>query len=486
VLDFDAPTETTIRSIIQRLVRFLKSVLPTQSGQAALLAGSLLLLTVFRLGSWHLWTIALYQSQGDTAARVFGWLAKLPLTAVYFGGAAGLWLGFDSKPNPSKWLTRFVVFPVVAGWLANIAVAKYFQQRFPYVSAANLPQSFTHGATSDSFLGNVGLGFWVTLVGLSLILVVHRSLSRSELDLPVTFGDAIGEPVECQTRKFVWLMVVCTMPLTLLFTTVALASANPAFWQNGLNEHHLLELFIQLVTAVPFAGLLLFAVGPGAWRILRPTMKSPPIGYIVLAIAFPFLIASIPGVFAFAVARVQWASSEYGQFDKPLLRDQFINFGWNYFWMLISALVEEIAWRGYLQPRLISRYGLYRGIFFVGIVWGAFHFPSDFGPTTHLIDFVAHCAGRLVNCVAWGFVLSWLTLRSRSVIPAGISHGVMNALYTMRWPGDVSNWIMYFFWAALAVVLFRYWPPVFKAAGPPSAAGGDDMRGSTDVVPGTA
>jgi hypothetical protein len=68
-------------------------------------------------------------------------------------------------------------------------------------------------------------------------------------------------------------------------------------------------------------------------------------------------------------------------------------------------------------------------------------------------------AERLANCVAWGFVLSWLTLKARSVVPAGLSHGLLNALYTVHWQGQTPSWVLYALWATLALILFRFWPP---------------------------
>jgi uncharacterized protein len=131
---------------------------------------------------------------------------------------------------------------------------------------------------------------------------------------------------------------------------------------------------------------------------------------------------------------------------------------WPYLVLIPAALVEEIAWRGYLQPRLISRYGLYRGVFPLGIVWGIFHFPSDFNSRMTLTQILIHPVTRLLNCVSWGFALSWLTLRSRSVLPAALVHGLMNILFFSLWVGT-SVWAFISLWTAIDVVLFRYWPP---------------------------
>ena len=94
----------------------------------------------------------------------------------------------------------------------------------------------------------------------------------------------------------------------------------------------------------------------------------------------------------------------------------------------MDAFAEEFVFRGVLQRTFVERYGLYRGVSLVGVIWGVFHFPgdhyfleTDFGVLQKLLF-------RVVGCVVIGFVLSWLTLRSGSVLPASLAHGVSNLL----------------------------------------------------------
>lgn len=45
-------------------------------------------------------------------------------------------------------------------------------------------------------------------------------------------------------------------------------------------------------------------------------------------------------------------------------------------YMLAFAFGEEYGWRGYLQQHLTSKYGLYKGLVVLGIVWGYWHLPG--------------------------------------------------------------------------------------------------------------
>ena len=98
----------------------------------------------------------------------------------------------------------------------------------------------------------------------------------------------------------------------------------------------------------------------------------------------------------------------------------------------ILAFGEEVGWRGYLLPLLCEKIGVVKGIIIDGILWGAVHAP--------LVSFVVNYAGdyfgapwtgmlmMIVFATSVGVFLSYLTIKTKSIIPACISHGVINAL----------------------------------------------------------
>jgi hypothetical protein len=64
------------------------------------------------------------------------------------------------------------------------------------------------------------------------------------------------------------------------------------------------------------------------------------------------------------------------------------------------------------------------------------------------------------------YVLGWLTMRSGSIWPAALSHGLQNvmALSSSQWQHwqdpIVARVIVIACWGVLGFVLFRFWPPV--------------------------
>jgi membrane protease YdiL (CAAX protease family) len=91
------------------------------------------------------------------------------------------------------------------------------------------------------------------------------------------------------------------------------------------------------------------------------------------------------------------------------------------------ALGEEIGWRGFLAPRLVSRTGFTWGAIITGIIWTAWHMPillfADYNSGTPWW-FALSCFSVMV--VSLSVMLTWLRLRSNSVWPCAIFHGSHN------------------------------------------------------------
>jgi len=103
-----------------------------------------------------------------------------------------------------------------------------------------------------------------------------------------------------------------------------------------------------------------------------------------------------------------------------LILAPFINF--------IPALGEEYGWRGFLLPKLVGRFNLLGGLVLTGTAWGIWHAPLILMGYNypHHPDLVG-VAAFTVWCILVGFFLGWLRLKSKSVLPAALGHGAINA-----------------------------------------------------------
>ncbi|MDO5700469.1 MAG: CPBP family intramembrane metalloprotease [Bowdeniella nasicola] len=109
---------------------------------------------------------------------------------------------------------------------------------------------------------------------------------------------------------------------------------------------------------------------------------------------------------------------------------------------VLPALGEEIGWRGWLMPHL-APLGVLPTIVFSGVIWGVWHLPLLALGYNYPGHSTPVALGAMIGmCTLVGALLYWVRLRSRSVWPAAVGHGALNA----------SASLMYVFGAAPVLV----------------------------------
>lgn len=96
----------------------------------------------------------------------------------------------------------------------------------------------------------------------------------------------------------------------------------------------------------------------------------------------------------------------------------------------ITCLGEELGWRGYLLPGLCEKYTKTKAIIITGIIWGIWHAPMIAMGHNYGLGYKSAPWGgilaMIVFCIATGSFLSYVTLKTKSSIPAAIGHAMMN------------------------------------------------------------
>jgi membrane protease YdiL (CAAX protease family) len=111
----------------------------------------------------------------------------------------------------------------------------------------------------------------------------------------------------------------------------------------------------------------------------------------------------------------------------------------------IASFGEEFGWRAYLLQKLMVLFagtdakahsftGARRAAVLVGLIWGIWHFPLFFLGSALTLPFILIYV--VYTCSA-SVLLSWVALRSGSVWPASIGHGMLNG--TSSFPMLVTN-----------------------------------------------
>ncbi len=466
-----------IRNIAKRFGSFFVSVMPADRAFSLLLFGSTFLFISSSLGWWNGWQVDVLRasrvpSAGTARHIVSVWrqilsFAPFPLTVA---GAAGFFVCFFPGRVPLRRLHLWVYFPAAVGIVLQ----------FLLVSSGALAMQTTTNpwGTGDVFslagilklAWNAGAGLHFALLGLISIALGELRLRRGLAVLPIHLKLSSQQPCDISLvqsdqpdwTKFVWFAI------TLMNQIGLIAGAIGAFTIGGtidiiylryFHSHPIWLVRIFTLTIVPavFLTLILFFTGKSWREILRSAFRLPFPEYFAIAFLLPIAIYSVPQIFAEIRDPSHWIALPLGAADSRLPLPLIL------FELFLLALVEEIAWRGYLQPRFIARFGLYRGIFFVGLVWAAFHFSGDFRANETDANVIRSLVGRMLGAVLIGFALSWLTLRSKSVLPAAVAHAAINGINRS---GESAYWLALGLWALADLLLFRFWPPGEVASAP--------------------
>ena len=142
---------------------------------------------------------------------------------------------------------------------------------------------------------------------------------------------------------------------------------------------------------------------------------------------------AILGTFSISLlaTAITWATpfASFAPPDRPL--DTVLNFVVNAIVTILTfAAIEELAWRGYLLPRLLQ-FGRNRALAITGLVHAGWHLPLIlltplYHPDGNLLIILPLFVGTIV---AAGFVYGDLRLATGSIWPASIAHGVHNAAW---------------------------------------------------------
>jgi len=152
------------------------------------------------------------------------------------------------------------------------------------------------------------------------------------------------------------------------------------------------------------------------------------VGLIVLALSvIPVGMGALVGMVK--LNRVALASSV--SYFLPMLLVQ----------LLTSGLGEEPGWRGYLLPKLQTRFTVEQAIWRVGLIWAVWHYPFTIYYTlSGMIDMpvagmvftiIMSLAGQTVSLIGMTYIYAWLYHNTKSVFVAILFHALGNVMTTV-------------------------------------------------------
>jgi membrane protease YdiL (CAAX protease family) len=445
---------------VKRLAIFLRSVIPADPFQLIFLVGVVFLFVSPRLPWWPSKVL------GDDSRPEFVGLMAAWMWPIIFGGLAGYFVCLWPGKTPVRRILWAVCFPTALSLV--LILYKCFQLTRTTVSIFESQDTLVALKWFQLNAWKLSSGFYFCAVGLALILVYTLRLVLGLTSLPLSLPKehaSVCEAADSWSRMRI-LVFVLVGPYFLIAGLLGLLAFGLPYTAMRSIFPSFMAVFARLATVLDAA--LLVGIGVYILRkqgrdAARTSLQLPEPRYALLALVLAFAVSSlIPGA-QYLVDRAHWAANDFGRFSPPQLSSYFdLTNAWQP-WLLLmvfGAFAEEIVFRGLLLPEFLGRYGLHRGIFLTGIVWAAIHFRSDSYSGLSVRGVLVHLANRIFLCLALNLVFAWMTLRWNSVIPAAIAHATWNILVSMQQDtGEHWDWeFKCALWAALAYVLFRYWP----------------------------
>lgn len=99
--------------------------------------------------------------------------------------------------------------------------------------------------------------------------------------------------------------------------------------------------------------------------------------------------------------------------------------------IIFFGLGEEVGWRGFVLPRLQTRYSAFRANLIITLFWAIWHWPlflNPFGAYRHMD--LGDGVGWLFSLVTGGMLFTWLFNTSRgNVLACALFHGMMDVVF---------------------------------------------------------
>lgn len=438
---------------MKRVLEFIRSVIPADPWQLLYLVGAVFLFLSTRM-KWSF--------QGGIP---FGFVA-LGLLPIVFAGMFAYYGCFRPGEHPLRRIFLAVFLPVLLGMCLLIGEFAVFNEKNQSLFAhrPGLADFLHEGAVV--FKGHPA-GFTLAWIALAMIGVFTIRMYLGISSLPLRLGGTTGPQDESTETWYKTLMLIFVLvcPLFLLRQFTGILFSIPTwYWYRadsvGFNVYIVLT---EVLNALLFVLLAILILGNSSISCVRSSLQLPEPRFAFFGLMLPVLIGFVISFSGYGLDRANWVAHGFGKALPPQLGDYF-SFGDSWRWALIlmifPAFAEEIVFRGMMLRPLLQRYSLHRGIFFTGLVWAAFHFHGEMHVRYTMTQALLQLASRIAICLTMNYVLSWMTLRWNSVIPAGIAHTISNVLVVGGLNGGIrlANEIRIALWVVCGFVLFRYWP----------------------------
>lgn len=165
-----------------------------------------------------------------------------------------------------------------------------------------------------------------------------------------------------------------------------------------------------------FGIVLLILVGAAAYFLIFPKQFDADMGYARVLFE--------------AQAQAAGTTITGEQIRQAMIMQILMGIFLSPFLNLINCFGEEWGWRGYLLPKMLKRFKVVPTLLITGVIWGLWHAPLIVTGHNYGLGYrgypVTGILAMCVFCIVMGIILSYITIRTNSCIPAVMAHGTLN------------------------------------------------------------
>lgn len=157
------------------------------------------------------------------------------------------------------------------------------------------------------------------------------------------------------------------------------------------------------------------------------------LGVIIYFMIFP---SHFDPEFGFIVASLEASGTSAEAYPMPLLllviSQALIGLFLGPTMNFITCFGEEWGWRGYLLPKMAEKLPAIPMLLLNGLIWGLWHAPltaigHNYGVSYPGFPFTG-IAAMCCFCIVMGIFLSYVSMKTKSCIPAVLGHGAINSI----------------------------------------------------------
>jgi uncharacterized protein len=176
------------------------------------------------------------------------------------------------------------------------------------------------------------------------------------------------------------------------------------------------------------AGLLMLAPGLAAvitYLVFERSLR--PVGWRLDKIQYLLLGLVIPVIYCLIAYGLVWLTG-WGKYNG-LFPTNFPTFLVTILFNgTLSALLEEVAWRGFLVPKMVGLTSFTKTALITGLIWAVWHYPLIIFSNVRLgntpLAYSLVCF--TIFAIGMSFAAAWLRLKSGNVWSAALLHGSHN------------------------------------------------------------